>query len=86
MAGGWIYSGGKFQPGGIHKVKFAHHGAGSHNSRKLNVDLFVVRLIHGKMATLHELQTVYSLPDAYYLSEVLDLKEEQKYLENKNGR
>jgi len=35
------------------------------------------------MATLHELQTVYSLKDAYYLSEVLDLKEEQTYLQNK---
>ena len=35
------------------------------------------------MATLHELQTIYSLPDAYYLSEVLDLKEEEIYLQNK---
>lgn len=35
------------------------------------------------MATLHELQTIYSLKDAYYLSEVLDLKEEQIYLQNK---
>jgi len=35
------------------------------------------------MATLHELKTVYSLSDAYYLSEVLDIKEEQIYLQNK---
>jgi hypothetical protein len=38
------------------------------------------------MATLHELQTVYSLVDAYYLSEVLDIREEKIYLENKSGR
>ena len=41
------------------------------------------------MATLHELQTVYTYKDAMYLSEILDLKEEQIYLENqsiKNGR
>lgn len=39
------------------------------------------------MATLYELQTVYSLADAHYLSEVLDIKEEQAYLESKkNGR
>jgi len=35
------------------------------------------------MATLNELSTIYSLSDAYYLSEVLDLKEEQIYLQNK---
>ena len=38
------------------------------------------------MATLHELKTVYSLQDAYYLSEVLDLKEEQIYLQNKGDK
>jgi hypothetical protein len=37
------------------------------------------------MATLYELQTIYSLHDAFYLSEVLDLKEEQIYLQNKKG-
>jgi len=42
-----------------------------------------VRLINGKMATLHELQTIYSLQDAYYLSEVLDIEEERIYLQNK---
>ena len=42
----------------------------------------VARLINGKMATLHELQTIYSLDDALYLSEVLDLKEEVEYLHN----
>jgi len=35
---------------------------------------------------LHELQTIYSLQDAYYLSEVLDLKEEQIYLQNKGDK
>lgn len=35
------------------------------------------------MATLHELKNIYSLSDAYYLSEVLDIKEEQIYLQNK---
>ena len=38
------------------------------------------------MATLNELKTVYSLSDAYYLSEVLDLKEEQAYLQNKGDK
>jgi len=38
------------------------------------------------MATLNELKTIYSLQDAHYLSEVLDIAEEQLYLEhNKNG-
>jgi len=35
------------------------------------------------MATLHELKTVYSLSDAYYLNEVLDIEEEKIYLQNK---
>jgi len=35
---------------------------------------------------LHELQTIYSLQDAYYLSEVLDLKEKQIYLQNKGDK
>ncbi len=41
------------------------------------------------MATLHELQTVYSFHDVMYLDEVLNLKEEQHFLElqeNPNGR
>jgi len=42
-------------------------------------------LIAGKMATLHELQTIYSLPDMYYLDEVLDLEEEAEYLRNKKN-
>ncbi len=37
------------------------------------------------MATLNELETIYSLQDAYYLSEVLDLAEESKYLAYKKG-
>lgn len=49
----------------------------------MNVDPFVARLINGKMATLHELKTVYSLNDAYYLSEVLDISEESEYLASK---
>jgi hypothetical protein len=32
------------------------------------------------MATLNELKTVYSLSDAFYLDEVLSLKEEAEYL------
>jgi len=52
-------------------------------SRKLNVDPFVARLVNGKMATLWELQNTYSLADAYYLSEILDIKEEQIYLRHK---
>ncbi|RLB89588.1 MAG: hypothetical protein DRH26_11245, partial [Deltaproteobacteria bacterium] len=56
---------------------------GESDTRKLNVDPFISRLVNGKVATLHELKTVYSLEDAYYLSEILDLKEEQIYLQNK---
>ncbi len=37
------------------------------------------------MATLYELQTVYSLPDAFYLDEVLNLKEEAEYIARKDG-
>lgn len=42
------------------------------------------------MATLIEIQTVYSLYDLYYLNEILNLKEEAEYLnheesKNKNG-
>ncbi|MCK5025073.1 MAG: hypothetical protein KAS15_00670 [Nanoarchaeota archaeon] len=65
------------------RVKFAHHRQGVLDQRKLNINPFIARLINGGMATLHELQTIYSLKDAYYLSEVLDLKEEQTYLQNK---
>ncbi|GAH63045.1 unnamed protein product [marine sediment metagenome] len=42
----------------------------------------MARLINGGLATLHELKTVYTLQDAYYLSEVLDIKEEQIYKAN----
>jgi hypothetical protein len=35
------------------------------------------------MATLHEMQTIYSLADLYYLDEVLNLKEEAEYLASK---
>jgi len=42
----------------------------------------VARLILGNMATLHEMNTIYSLQDMFYLSEVLDLKEEAEYLRN----
>ena len=38
------------------------------------------------MATLNELKTIYSLSDAYYLNEVLDIKEEQIYLQNKANK
>lgn len=52
----------------------------------MNVDPFIARLINGDMASLHELQTIYSLADAHYLSEVLDIKEEQIYLSSKKGK
>jgi len=38
------------------------------------------------MATLNELKTIYTLQDAFYLSEVLDLKEEQTYLRDKGSK
>lgn len=37
------------------------------------------------MATLRELQTVYSFQDALYLSEVLDLEEERQFLSQQKG-
>jgi len=49
------------------------------------VSPFIARLINGDMATLYELKTKYSLADAYYLDEVLDLKEEQIYLSRKQN-
>jgi len=35
------------------------------------------------MATLNELQTIYSLSDMYYLDEMLSLKEEAEYIANR---
>ena len=49
----------------------------------MNVDPMIARLIAGGMATLNELKTVYSLSDALYLDEVLSLKEERIFLDNK---
>lgn len=49
----------------------------------MNVDLLIAKLINNEMATLHQLKTVYSLKDARYLNEVLDLRLERIYLENK---
>jgi len=37
------------------------------------------------MATLEQLDTVYSYYDMLQLSEMLDLKEEAEYLRNKNA-
>ena len=85
MEGCWFYPGGEFRHGKVKRIKFAHHGVGQPETRDLNVDPLVARLILGNMATLHEMNTVYSLPDMIYLSEVLDLKEEAEYLRNKNG-
>lgn len=86
MEGCSIHPGGKFLTGGVIRVKFAHHRKGIPDSRKLNVDPFIVRLVNGGMASLNQLQTVYSLQDAFYLSEILDIKEEQIYLQRqKNG-
>jgi len=35
------------------------------------------------MATLHELRTIYTYADLFYLNEVLDLRQEAEYLRNK---
>lgn len=70
----------------MHRVWFAHHRKGKSDSRKLNIDPFIARLINGNMATLYELKTVYSLLDAYYLDEVLDIKEEQEYFQYKKNK
>lgn len=82
----WLHFGGKFFNGKVKRIKFAHHGTGRKEDRELNVEPLVARLILGNMATLHEMDTIYSLQDMFYLSEVLDLKEESDYLRNKaNG-
>ena len=84
MEGSGLYTGDKFHHGGIVRVKFAHHRQGKPGPRReLNVDMLVARLIIGKMESLAELSAVYSLQDAYYLDEVLDLKEEAEYLQAK---
>lgn len=48
--------------------------------------MFVARLILGRMATLHELKTIYSFKDMMYLDEVLNLKEEAEYLAHKKDK
>lgn len=80
-----FHIGGKFCRGKAYRVKFAHHGTGTveRDQRNLNVHQLAARLINGKMATLHELQTVYSFKDMLYLDEVLNLQEEHNYLQNK---
>ena len=83
MESSGVHFGGQFFHGKLIRIKFAHHIKGEPDPRQFNVDLFIARLINNRMATLHELQTVYTLQDAYYLSEVLDIKEEQIYLQNK---
>lgn len=69
-------------------VKFSHYGKGDRLDQKdYNVDLLIAKLIIGEMATLHQLQTVYSLQDALYLNEILDIKNEQIFLANeKTGK
>lgn len=86
MAGCRFYFKGELRNGKVVRVDFAHHKAGKRTeARKLNVHPLVARLILGKMATLHEMNTVYSLQDMLYLSEVLDLQEEATYLRNKKN-
>jgi hypothetical protein len=79
-----FYIRGKSKPGKVHRVKFAHHNKVKRDYRLLNVNPIIARLILGKMATLHELQTIYSFADMMYLDEVLSLKEEQQYLAQKD--
>lgn len=70
-------------------MDFAHHKRGARGThRDLNVHPFVARLIASKMATLIELQTVYSYADMLYMDEVLNLNEEAEYLamEASNGK
>jgi len=50
------------------------------------VSPLIARLINGKMAKLIELQTVYSVHDAWVLDEILNTQEEIDYLRMKaNG-
>jgi hypothetical protein len=81
-----LYLRSEFCSGKVKRVKFAHHVSGTYETRELNVNPLISRLILGKMATLHELQTVYNFHDMLYLSEVLDLKEESEYLARKRNK
>ena len=89
MASCRVYNRGQLWPGGAVAVEFEHHFAPSNiplhvkkrlESRVLNVHPFVARLIIGNMATLNELQTIYSLDDMRIMNEILNLKEESEYL------
>ncbi len=85
MESGWVHFGGQFCYGKVKRIKFAHHGSGNREIRELNIEPMVARLILGNMATLHEMNTIYSLQDLIYLSEVLDLKEESEYIANRKA-
>jgi hypothetical protein len=84
-----LYNWGKFWFGGAVRVDFAHHrrSTGHHSEvqRRLNIHPLAARLIIGQMATLIQLQTVYSLPDMRYMDEVLNLREEAEYLNAKRN-
>lgn len=83
MESGWFYPGGELCIGKVKRVKFAHHVSGKKETRDLNVHPLITRLVLGGMATYHELRTIYSLEDLYYLNEMLNLKEEAQYLADK---
>jgi hypothetical protein len=45
-----------------------------------NVDPLIGTLVSNKMATLHELKTVYTLDDAYDLFEILSVSRYNEFL------
>lgn len=50
----------------------------------MNIPPLMASLIGGGLASLHELQTVYSLEDAFMLAEVLRLKNYHSWLSTKD--
>lgn len=51
-----------------------------------NVDKFITPILTDKQATLHELQTIYSLEDALKMNEIVLVKRINEYLAAKQAQ
>ena len=79
-----LHLGGESWNGKVSGVRFEHYRKSVKSDlRKYINNNLTIKIVNEGLATLHELQTVYSLEDAYLLAELADIKIEQKYLEIK---
>ena len=52
----------------------------------MNVPMTMGILVSSKMATLHELQTVYGMKDAYDMMEILYIDNQNQQIANRKAR